>query len=169
MTELFASNSLNPHKTVKFNLTLRYIGAKNVRGEHIWVLELGTTRLDINGDEVPSKKVHLINVNDLDDVIQSMVSELCTYIDWTPLLIDKYPPYVSETTPEDGTTVSIDSNVYIIIKDDVPFSGVDLSDMKVVINNSVVDIDITDEVKITGSPFESYKKCAIRPKNEAKT
>jgi len=155
MTELYVTHSLNPHKTVKFNLTLRYFVVKGEKGEHMWVLELGTTHPGKDIDLIPSRKAHRINVNDLDYLIEGMIADLCAYIDWTPYVEDKRAPYVESTIPEDGATnASIRSNVYITLKDRLPSAGIDVSSIKVILNNSVQDIDITDSVEITGDPFE---------------
>jgi hypothetical protein len=155
MTELFVTNSLNYHKTVKFNLTLRYFVIKGERGEHMWTLELATTHAAADGSVIPSKKIHWLNgAVDLDEVIENSLAELCTYIDWTPYLKDLEAPNVISTIPENDTTVSIRSNVYINLKDYIPSAGIDLSEMKVILNNGTQDIEITEEVEITGDPYE---------------
>jgi len=44
--------------------------------------------------------------------------------------------------------------VSIKINENLPAAGIDLSDMKMVLNNGNVDFDITDEVKVVGDPYD---------------
>jgi len=154
MSEFFVHNSLNPNKTVKFNITLRYFVIAGEKGRHMWTLEIGTTHTDINGDNISASRVHGISASNFDEVIEESVSSLCAQIDWSPLSVDAASPYVDIATPVDGTTVPIRSDVYIKIKDKLPSSGIDLSNMKIVLNTGEADFDITSEVTIEGDPYE---------------
>lgn len=155
MAEFYVRNSLNYSKAVKFNITLRYFVPKGQAGDHKWVLEIGTTYPDINGNRIIAKKIYNISAEDLDQVIEEGVADLCSQIDWSPLVQDKEEPYVDSTTPEDGDNdVSIMTDIYVTIKDDFPSAGIDLSNMKIILNNGVQDFDITSEVSIEGDPYE---------------
>jgi len=155
MAEFYVQNSLNYEKAVKFNITLRYFVLKSSYGDHRWVLEIGTTHPDINGDRIIAKKIYNISAEDLDQIIQDGVADLCSQIDWSPLVQDKDAPYVYSTTPEDGDTdVSIMTDIYVTLKDDFPSAGIDLSNMKITLNNSMTTFDITSEVTIDGDPLE---------------
>jgi len=155
MAEFYVTNSLNLDKAVKFNITLRYFVLKDHYGQHRWVLEIGTTHPDINGDRIIAKKIYNISAEDLDQVIEGGVAELCSQIDWSPLVQDKKKPYVDSTVPVDGDPdVSIMTDIYIDIKDNLPSAGIDLSNMTIMLNNSMVTFDITNEVVITGDPYE---------------
>lgn len=122
-------------------------------------MEIGTTYPDLNGDPIAAKRIHNISSDNFDDIIESALGELCAQIDWSPLIKDKEAPFVDSTTPLDGSTnVSIYSNVYISLKDDLPSAGIDLSNMKVILNNSMTDFDITGDIKITGDPYNYYLK-----------
>ena len=157
IAEFWVTNSLNDNKSVKFNLTLRYFVIKGEKGEHMWTLEIGTTHLDLNGDPISPKRVHNISADDLDDVIESAVVDLCAQIDWSPLSIDRRAPYVDSYSPS-GNNTPIGSKVYITIKDNLLSAGIDLSEMKVILNNGMVDFDITSELEITGDPYEYQLK-----------
>jgi len=157
MAEFWVTNSLNDNKSVKFNLTLRYFVIKGEKGEHMWTLEIGTTHLDLNGDPISPKRVHNISADDLDDVIEDAVADLCAQIDWSPLVRDRRAPYVDSYSPS-GNNVSIGSKIYITIKDNLLSAGIDLSGMKVTLNNSMVDFDITSELEITGDAYEYHLK-----------
>jgi len=120
----------------------------------MWILEIGTTHPDKNGDPISAKKIHRISAEDLDEIIEDALSDLCSQIDWTPFVDDVDAPYVDSLYPEDGTTVSIGSDVYMTIKEKLPAAGIDLSNLKVTLNNSTMDFDITSEVSIEGDPYE---------------
>jgi len=164
MTELYVTNSLNLHKTVKFNLTLRYFVVKGYRGEHMWTLEVGTTHEAADGSIIPSARVHKIDTDNLDEAIEQAIAKLCVYIDWTPHVLDKEAPIVDSYSPINGSTVKINSNVYVTLREILPAAGIDLSNMKIYLNNSMQDIDITDEIEVTGDPYiyQIYWKPSLR-------
>lgn len=154
ITEFYVNNSLNLTKSVKFNITLRYFVPKGERGDHKWVLEIGTTHLNANDLPIQAKKIHTISAENLDKIIEEALSSMCSQIDWSPYVSDPDAPYVDELSPEDGTTVSIGSNIFMRIKEQLPAAGIDLSGMKVILNNGVVDFDITSQIDIKGDPYE---------------
>jgi hypothetical protein len=78
---------------------------------------------------------------------------MCQLIDWGTLEDDKQPPYIQHFSPE-GDYVPIKSKVVIQIKDNLPSSGIDLSDAVFLFNNGEVDFDITSEFVITGDPYD---------------
>ena len=120
----------------------------------MWTLEIGTRYPDKDGNKLPSKRVHKINVNNLDDVIEEAVADLCSQIDWEPLAKDVKPPFVAYNSITNGSTVPIDSFMQLVVQDELLSAGIDLSSMKVTLNNSAVDFDITSEVTIKGDPYE---------------
>jgi hypothetical protein len=153
MAEFWVRHSLNPHKAVKFNITLRYFVVTGERGEHVWVLEVGTTYPDANGDPISAKFSHKVSAEDLDEVIEDSVSTLCSQIDWSPFVADKEAPYISGVSPT-GSGISIAYDVNFIIADVLPSAGVDLSNIKIILDNSMTEFDITSEVQITGDPYQ---------------
>ncbi len=160
MAELFVINSLNLTKSVKFNIGLRYFVVKGDRdGDYKWVLEVGTTHSGSDGTTPLAKKVHNISAEDFDEVLEDALSELCSEIDWSPFITDGKPPYLVSVNPT-GSNTPIGSNVYLKIKEELPSSGVDLSNVNVVINNGTVDFDITSEIEVTGDPYEYDVKWA---------
>lgn len=153
ISEFYVHNSLNPNKVVKFNITFRYFVIKGVEGDHVWTLEIGTTYPDINGVNISPVRIHSISASNFDEVIEDAISSLCAQIDWSPLHDDKSAPYVSYVSPQ-GSNVSIASNLYITLADYLPSAGIDLSNMKVILNNGVLDFDITSELNVEGDPYE---------------
>ena len=154
MADFYVRNSLNINKAVRFNITLRYFVIKGGQGEHFWTLEIGTTHFGADGGPISGKKVHNISVDNLDDVIESTTAELCTLIDWSPLIEDREAPYVDSVVPSNGSIVSIGYNVEAVLKDHLPSAGIDLSSLRVILNNSMQDFDITSEFEVTGDPYQ---------------
>lgn len=153
MAEFWVRHSLNPHKAVKFNITLRYIVEAHERGDYVWVLEIGTTYPDASGSSMPAKYAHLISANNLDEIIQDLVSQLCFKIDWSPFVEDKYAPHFV-TTPITGNNVSIASNITFTLADKLPSAGIDLSSVRVFLHNGITTFDITSEVGVEGDPYQ---------------
>jgi hypothetical protein len=152
--EFFVYNSLNDKLAVKFNITLRYFVLSDSEGDHKWTIEIGTTRLDVNGDEIPPKRINNINVSNLDTVIEEAVADICLLIDWNPLVDDVKSPYISYNSIVDESVVPIDSYIRVRVTDDLLSSGIDLSNTKIILNNSMIDFDITEEVVVDGDPYE---------------
>jgi len=154
MAEFFVQNSLNDKLAVKFNMTLRYFVLSSSEADHKWTLEIGTNYPDIDGNKIPSKRVHAISGVDFDQVIEEATAEICAVVDWGTLANDVKAPYVSFNSITGGATVPIDSFMKLIISDELLSAGIDLSEMEVTLNNSMVDFDITNEVSVTGDPYQ---------------
>jgi len=155
MAEFYVHNSLNPNKVVKFNITLRYFVIKGEKGRYMWTLEIGTTHPDVNGDNISPARVHYFSAQNIDQIIEESLATLCAQIDWSPLMVDRYAPYVDATTPTNGDTETpLSVNIAIYLKDRLPSAGIDLSNLKVILNNGDVDFDITSEINIEGDPYE---------------
>lgn len=155
MAEFFVRHSLNPNLAVKFNITLRYFVVASEKGEHTWVLEIGTTYPSASGTAIPAKEVHLVSLSTVDDVIEDAVSSLCGYIDWSPLLVDVLAPNIADVYPV-GPDVPMPYSINFTIAERLSSAGVDLSDVKVFLNNSDTTFDITSECKVDGDP-SSYE------------
>ena len=154
MAEFYVNHSLNLTKAVKFNISLRYFVIKGAEGEYVWTLEIGTTHLDANGDPITTQRVHNISADDLDEVIETAVAEMCKVIDWSPLVEDRRAPYVSDVYPGDTINVPVGFSAKINLADNLPSAGIDLSNMKITLNNGTMNFDITGEVSTKGDPYE---------------
>ncbi|GAG14306.1 unnamed protein product [marine sediment metagenome] len=157
MANFFVKNSLS-NLSVKFNISLRYFVVKGQEGDHLWILELGTVHKDADGNPISAKKINNISAGNLDEVIEIALADLCALIDWSPLVEDKRAPFVDDFFPA-GSDVPISSNVSLVIKDKLPSAGIDLSNMKIILNNSVQDFDITDEIELVDF---YYSECALK-------
>ena len=153
MSEIIVKHTLNPRKAVKFNLNLRKYALKETEGEEVWLLEIGTTSLDAQGNKITPKFIHRVSDTYLETAINKAVADMCQLIDWKDFDIDRYPPTITNFFPE-GFNVPITSRVDFTIKEKHPSSGIDLSNMVVLLNNGTVDFDITSEVIIKGDPYE---------------
>lgn len=154
MAELFVKHTLNPRKVAKFNLNLKnYV----LKGEESlgcqWVLEIGTTTLSSTGDKIKPGYIHKIQFDTIEQEIEKVISDLCSSIDWTEFDEDKYPPVVKSFYP-DNISVIPKSVIKFNIVEESPSSGIDLSNMKVLLNNGDVDFDITSELSISGDPYD---------------
>lgn len=155
MAELLVRHSLNSSKAVKFNFTLRQAVTTTTKGDPVWLLEVGTTEKDLNGAKIPPVIVHNILQTDLDAVLESAVSSMCSLIDWGTLSEDKEAPILIYTYPENNATeVPVKSIIEISIKDLLPATGIDLSEIEVTFDNGDYEFDITNEVIIDGNPFD---------------
>jgi hypothetical protein len=117
------------------------------------VLEVGTTHLDANGDPISAKFAHNISANNLDEIIEDSVSALCSQIDWSPFVSDKEVPYIIGISPT-GSGISIAYDINFVIADFLPSAGIDLSNVKITLDNSMTIFDITNEIQITGDPYQ---------------
>jgi len=152
MADLYIRHSLNNKKTIKVVVAFRYFVDKNSRGDHIWTIELGTVFKDKDGKSIEPIRINGISAKTLDEVIKNAAAEIARQVDWSPLAEDIYTPKLTNVSPI-GTDVSLGSSIVIDIHDDAPSSGLDLSELNIILNNGRVDFDITSEVKITGDPY----------------
>lgn len=157
MAHFYVRNSLNYDKTVKINISfVRGYDVNANDGDPRWFLELATTETSASGTKIPPQYVN--NITDevrLDELVADAVAKLASQIEWYPLVEDKRAPYVYDADPYSvSTSVPIESNVNIVLKDDFPSSGMDLSDAVVTISTNGSTFDITEACTIEGTPFE---------------
>jgi len=153
MSELFVRNSLNSIKAVKIYVSFRYFVDKASGGDHIWTLELGTAELDLNGKKINPVRVNNINIASLDDLLSESIALIAAQIDWSPLEEDIECPIIVLAKPL-GDNVPIGYNIVIKIKDKLPSSGIDLSELNILLDIGNTKFDITSEFKIIGDPYE---------------
>lgn len=152
MAEYLIRSSLNPNKVVKCTITFRQLVNKGENGELVWLVEIGTKEPDKYGNVIPPEFIHsIVGSNTLDDAIEKATTNIASKVDWSPEIVDIRPPFVVASYPNENTqTVSVNSDVFIDMKDIMPAAGIDLSSITVVVNG----IDVSSEIKIDGDPFE---------------
>jgi hypothetical protein len=157
MAHFYVRNSLNYDQTVKINISfVRGYDINANDGDPRWFLELGTKQTSANGTPIAPQYVN--NVTDvikLNELVADAVAKIAAQIDWEPLVHDDSAPYIEDIIPAMiDSGVPIESNLDITIKDDMPSSGLDLSDVKITMTTRDYVFDITDECDIEGTPFE---------------
>ena len=154
MADIFVRHSLSSTVSVRFNITLNKSVLKGEEGDHKWLLEIGTTYPDANGNYITPKFIHLITLDKLDAIIEEVVGDMCLLIDWGTLESDSHAPYIYSYVPTKTNDVSINTKVKATIKESLPSSGMDLSNLKITLNNGTTTFDITNDVVIKGDPYE---------------
>lgn len=153
MAYILVKNSLSNSKAAKININFTKFATTNLEGEEVWLLEASTTYLSASGANIAPVYVHNVtSIDNVDSVIEGAISEIAKQIDWEPFVKDKVSPYINSTHPI-GDNVSMASNIYINIKDKNPSSGIDLSEAIIILNNGMVDTDITNDCTIRGNPL----------------
>ena len=152
MAHIFVKNSLSELKAAKVNINVTSVVTTESEGDPLFVLEAATTYPSISGTKIRPAYANKINDNNLDYTIDELVSKIASSIDWAPLEKDTVPPIIQSVAPI-GNAVSIASNIYIDLIDERPSSGIDLSEAQIMLNNGVIDFNITEECTIEGTPF----------------
>lgn len=153
MAHIFVKNSLSNFKAAKVDVNFPIFVTTDSEGDPIWVLETATTYLTASGTKIrPAYVDKTAAFKNLDEAVAETVSKIASQIDWLPLIEDESSPYVVEMRPL-GDEVSIASNIYIDIKEDAPSSGMDLSEVQILLITEGTEFDITDECVIDGDPF----------------
>ena len=154
MAELFVKHTLNPRKVAKFNLNLKNYVLKGE--EHLgyqWVLEIGTTTISSDNKKLKPVYVHKIQEDNIEKEIENAVSKLCSEIDWSEFDEDKYAPIFNSFYPN-NINVKPKTAITFNVIEEAPSSGIDLSNMVVLLNNGDVNFDITSELLISGDPYD---------------
>lgn len=151
MAEYLLRNSLNPDKVVSCAITFRKITNKDQRGEPIWLVQIATEEPHKTGGSIAPIFIHLATLNNLSLEINQATEKIAAQVNWGTLKEDLRPPILSIIEPiNDLESVSIKSNMIFDIEDLLPAAGVDIDSIKVLIN----DVDVTDEVDISGDPYQ---------------
>jgi hypothetical protein len=183
MADFLVRHGLNPDKVVRFSITLTQVldvpqhrppeelltEYPRLEGDEVWILEIGTYELDTTASGIPTRKINLTSLSDVDREIQETVEDMCQLIDWDPLKPDAQPPYVYWYLPNDGEIeaanevtvedVAITTQVYFKIRDSLPATGIDYSSADIELEVYAPDgtpfqFDITSEVELSGSPYD---------------
>jgi len=150
MATFLLRNPLNPYKVVNVGITYKQlVDVNDDQRELIWVIELAINELTASGTKIPPEILHIRNFDTLDEEIKHAVERLSSKINWEPLSEDTRPPIVEEIYPH-SYVASIYDDVKIKLVDLLPSAGIDLSSIKVFIN----DIDVSSELMINGHEYE---------------
>lgn len=143
-------NSLNPSKVIVCGITYTQVVPTNNEGEAIWVIEVATDEPHVTTSGViPPYFITVTDELDLDLEIEKAVAEISKQVDWEPLANDTRPPFVNSVQPDVYIT-PIQENVILGITDLHPSLGIDIDSIEMTVN----DIDVTDDLRISGDEFE---------------
>lgn len=106
-------------------------------------------RISYNGGKIAPVYLNAANLDTIDALVEEAVTTIASQIDWSTVLEDASPPFVSYTNIM-SYYMSIDSSVDIVIKEMTPSSGIDKSSIKMEVNG----IDVTDQLFIDGNPYQ---------------
>jgi hypothetical protein len=148
MAEVFIQNMRDPGQVVGITITIkRTVVAEAQSGNPMWILEGSTTETDSYGNEIPPVKKWLSNKSTLSEDVRDIIDQLCDAINWT-YIEDTTPPSIVSVWPfENATGISVGSDIYITLSEEVPSSGIDLDSIQV----KVKGFDLTDQVTIKGN------------------
>jgi hypothetical protein len=156
MADYFLRSTLNPSKVVKCTVTITQTTPKDNEGETVWIVKAGTPEPHKDtAVEIPPAIVNVTDALQLDEAIRELTRLLAAQIDWGIPVEDYRPPYVYYSDPAttaSGITlgVSLYSNVTVSIKDNLPGNGIDKDSITMTVNG----FDVTNDVRITGNPFD---------------
>jgi len=161
MAYIILKNSLTEYKAARVNVNIpKFTDISTDDGEPIFTIEVATTATSVSGTKItPTYKTDIGEYKNLDSLIEDSISVIADKIDWGILYDDNKAPYVETAYPL-GSGVEISSSIKLDIIDSKPASGIDMSDVKVYLNNGYVDFDITDECFVSGNPFKYNIKWA---------
>lgn len=124
------------------------------RGEHFWEIAIYTSGIDSNRNSLGPYWLDVTTTEEsIDELINNKIKDICNLIDWTKSARseedifteqqDTTPPIVYSCYPENSQVdVPIDSRIIIRLRDLLPAQGIDLSSIKMYIN----DMEIVPEV-----------------------
>ena len=145
-------NTLSPSKIVSCTITFRSIINKGEDGEPVWLVEINTVEPHKNGGSIPTEFIHLVSTTNLDAAIKKATEHISSQINWEPLVDDKTAPSIIASSPTNDSVVDINSDVWLDIKESLPAAGIDISSVKIFVNN----IDVSDQLDVDGDSY-SYR------------
>lgn len=147
--------SLNQEVLQEFNFPSTGTGFPNLvdqEGDQSWILVLSTTAVDSFGNSIAPEFINVVTTGTVHLELEAALGRIGQKIDWGVPLPDTQPPKLVSITPPltQTTNVSIFSDVEIKLKDPLPAAGIDLSTVKIKVN----DFDVTSDVEFIGNVFD---------------
>lgn len=152
MAEYILRNSLNPDKVVKCSITFRKITNKDMMGEPVWLVQIATKEPHKAGGIIVPVFIHLASLKNLNLEIDRATEKIAAQVDWGTLREDLRPPIISLVDPVENGMANVDimSNVVFDVEDLLPAAGIDINSIRVSVNG----IDVTEQIDITGDPYQ---------------
>jgi hypothetical protein len=129
-----------------------YPNLADLEGDGSWILILATNEPDINGDPIDPEFINVVSTGTVHQEIEAAMGRIGSQVDWGTISPDTRPPKLVEITPALGQTtdVPITSNIVVRLQEPLPAAGIDLSTVKITLN----DFDITNDVDLRGNIFD---------------
>lgn len=149
MASFLLRNPLNPSKLVSLGITYnQVVDTNDKQRELLWVIEIATDETTVSGLAIPPEIIHLTNLDSMDLEIREAVERISAKINWEPLEADTRAPIVEEISP--STYIApITSAVSFGLIDLQPSAGIDLSSIKLFIN----EIEVSPDMIIEGDEY----------------
>ena len=129
-----------------------YPNLADLEGDGSWILILATTEPDINGDPIDPEFINVVSTGTVHLELEAAIGRIGSQVDWGAIQPDTQPPKLVEITPALNQTsgVPVTSNIVFRLKESLPAAGIDLSTLKVTLN----DFDVTNDVELRGNIFD---------------
>lgn len=153
MAHIIVKNSLSELKAVLVDVNFPKFVLPDSKGDELYLVEVGTTYPSISGTAIAPVYVNKTDeYQTINDVVDKSVSNIASSVDWGVLSKDINSPYTTDIRPV-GEEVSLNSNIFIELVDDIPSAGIDISNMCIILSTEDVEFDITSECVVKGTPF----------------
>jgi hypothetical protein len=143
---------------VSCTITFRSIVNKGEDGEPVWLVEINTVEPHKYGGTIPTEFIHLVSTTNLDAAVKKATENISAQINWEPLVDDRTAPSITASSPINNSVVDINSDVWLDIKESLPAAGIDISSVKMFVN----DMEVSDQLDVDGDPY-SYRIRWIPP------
>ena len=129
-----------------------YPNLADLEGDGSWILIVATTEPDINGDPIDPEFINVVGSGTVHLELEAAIGRIGSQVDWGAIQPDTNPPKLVEITPalDQTTNVPITSNIVVRLKESLPAAGIDLSTVKITLN----DFDVTSDVEFRGNIFD---------------
>lgn len=148
-------NAKNPNgKRVPVSVTIEHSDIQKTNdGELVYLVTLATGARGLDGNRIDIVYINNVTDRTFKSELSKALSTIAEQINWGILEDDIYPPMIVEMSPtRDEENVNIDENLYLELKDPFPASFIDLSTLKLKVNET----DITSEVRVTEKDNHVY-------------
>lgn len=131
---------------------VQYPNLFDPEGDQSWILIAQTTERNISGNRINPEIVNLVTTGTVHLEIEAALGRIGSQVDWGTIQADTSPPKLIDITPAltQTTNVPITSDIVFRLQEPLPAAGIDLSTLRVVLN----DFDITGDVELRGNIFD---------------
>jgi len=148
MSNIWVKNGITDGEPANFSVSVLQVVDKGPHdGDLVFVVEVGTRRLDKDGKKISSIVTRGTGTT-VNEVIEKAIASLCDRIDWGNTQIDTHPPNVSSVYPPNNSIAPLNAAIQIRLSEQLPSLGINKDTIKMKING----IDVNPE--IIGNPYD---------------